>query len=205
VRRATTRLGLPTDGSLLRAPGMLAFLVASALIIGGHGFFYAFASIHYADIGHSQTEIGFLWAFGVACEIALFAVSRRFMHRLPPEAWLALGGLGAALRWFLLPVAPLFTPSPLLADFALQALHAPSFALTYIATQRALTDRFSEARTGAALGMTFFLNGMVFAITTFAGGYLYAAFGMRGIHLIAALSLAAAALALFSRRRAIAP
>jgi PPP family 3-phenylpropionic acid transporter len=204
VRRATTAMALPTDGSLLRAPGMLAFFVASALIIGGHGFFYAFASIHYAAIGHSKSEIGLLWAFGVACEIALFAVSRRFITRLSPEAWLALGGLGAALRWLLLPWAPLFSPSPLLADFALQALHAPSFALSYIATQRALTLRFNEQRTGAAIGMTIFLNGLVFAATTFAGGHLYGAFGMNGIHLIAILSLAGVGLAVFSKQRAIA-
>jgi hypothetical protein len=46
---------------------------------------------------------------------------------------------------------------------------------------------------------------MVFAVTTFAGGHLYGAVGMQGIHLIALLSLVGVGLALFSKRRAIAP
>ncbi len=155
--------------------------LASGLIIGSHGYFYAFASIHYASIGHSQGEIGLLWAFSVICEVILFFYSKRFIQRFAPETLMIIGGAGALLRWLVMPYAQFFAPSPLLADFALQSLHALSFALTYLATQRAISENFKDSETGKALGLTFFMSGMVFSVTTLISGPLYQHFAISGI------------------------
>ena len=155
--------------------------LASGLIIGSHGYFYAFASIHYATIGHSQGAIGWLWAFSVICEVVLFFYSKRFIQNFPPETLMIIGGIGALLRWLMMPYAQFFGPSPLLADFALQALHAFSFALTYLATQRAISENFKDSETGKALGLTFFMSGIVFSVTTLISGPLYQHFAIDGI------------------------
>ena len=155
--------------------------LASGLIIGSHGYFYAFASIHYASIGHSQSEIGWLWAFSVICEVVLFFYSKRFIQNFAPETLMIIGGAGALLRWLAMPYAQYFGPSPLLADFALQALHALSFALTYLATQRAISENFKDSETGKALGLTFFMSGIVFSVTTLISGPLYQHFAINGI------------------------
>jgi MFS transporter, PPP family, 3-phenylpropionic acid transporter len=159
--------------------------MASGLIIGSHGYFYAFASIHYAAIGHSQGEIGLLWAFSVVCEVVLFWYSKSFMQRFRPETLMIVGGVGAILRWMAMPYAQNFTPSPLLADFGLQALHALSFALTYLATQRAVSENFAEGETGKALGLTFFMSGIVFSVTTLISGPLFQHFAIKGIFAMA--------------------
>lgn len=201
VRAMAGRMALPFDGGGAGIRASLPYFSASALIIGSHGFFYAFASIHYAASGHSQTEIGLLWAFGVICEVVLFWFARRFIASRTPEFFLAVGGAAAALRWLLLPYAPLFAASPLGADFALQSLHGLSFALSYIATQRAISQRFSDEDTGKALGLSLFLNGVVFAVTTYAGGLLYERHGIIGMHAMAACALAGVALIGFNAWR----
>ena len=163
--------------------------LASGLIIGSHGYFYAFASIHYASIGHSQGEIGLLWAFSVVCEVVLFWFSKGFVTRFKPETLMMIGGAGAIIRWLAMPYAQNFGPSPLLADFGLQALHALSFALTYLATQRAIAENFADSETGKALGLTFFMSGMVFSVTTLISGPLFQHFAIKGIFAMAGFAL----------------
>ena len=43
--------------------------------------------------------IGLLWGLGVLAEIVLFALSARLPKWLPPTALLAIGGVGAVIRW----------------------------------------------------------------------------------------------------------
>jgi PPP family 3-phenylpropionic acid transporter len=180
--------GFGGAGSSLKRYAPLA--LASGLIIGSHGYFYAFASIHYAAIGHSQGEIGLLWAFSVVCEVILFWFSKRLLQPYSSEFLMMIGGAGAIFRWLALPCVPFFAPSPLLADFALQAFHAPSFALTYLATQRAISEQFSESQTGKALGLTMLFSGLVLAVTTLIAGPLYHHFAIFGIWAMAGFSVA---------------
>lgn len=181
VRQKQGRLdfGFGLAGDALKQYAPLA--LASGLIIGSHGFFYAFASIHYASVGHTQSEIGVLWAFSVVCEVVLFWYSKGFIQRFPPETLMIAGGVGAMLRWLAMPYAQHVEISPLAADFALQSLHAFSFALTYLATQRAISNIFSDGETGKALGITSLFSGIVFALTTLIAGPLYEQFLIQGI------------------------
>jgi MFS transporter, PPP family, 3-phenylpropionic acid transporter len=181
VRNKQGKLDFGFGGANSSLKRYLPVALASGLIIGSHGYFYAFASIHYASIGHSQGNIGLLWAFSVVCEVVLFFYSKRFIQRFAPETLMLIGGAGALLRWLVMPFAQYFTPSRLVADFALQALHALSFALTYLATQRAISDNFKDSETGKALGLTFFMSGLVFSVTTLISGPLYQHFAIKGI------------------------
>jgi PPP family 3-phenylpropionic acid transporter len=181
VRNKQGKMDFGFGGANAALKSYAPMALASGLIIGSHGYFYAFASIHYASIGHSQGEIGLLWAFSVICEVVLFWFSKGFVKRFAPETLMIIGGAAAMLRWFGTPYAQFFTPSPLLADFALQALHALTFALTYLATQRAISEKFKDSETGKALGLTFFMSGIVFSVTTLISGPLYQHFAIFGI------------------------
>jgi MFS transporter, PPP family, 3-phenylpropionic acid transporter len=181
VRNKQGKLDFGFGGASVALKRYAPMALASGLIIGSHGYFYAFASIHYASVGHSQGEIGLLWAFSVICEVVLFFYSKRFIQGFASEYLMIIGGAGALMRWSVMPYAQYFSPSPLLADFSLQALHALSFALTYLATQRAISENFKESETGKALGLTFFMSGIVFSVTTLISGPLYQNFAINGI------------------------
>jgi MFS transporter, PPP family, 3-phenylpropionic acid transporter len=185
VRNKQGKLDFGFSGASIALRHYAPMALASGLIIGSHGYFYAFASIHYASIGHSQGEIGLLWAFSVICEVILFWYSKQFIQRFAPETLMIFGGAGAMVRWLAMPYAQYFSPSPLLADFALQALHALSFALTYLATQRAISEKFKDSETGKALGLTFFMSGIVFSVTTLISGPLFQHFAINGIFAMA--------------------
>jgi MFS transporter, PPP family, 3-phenylpropionic acid transporter len=202
VRNKQGKMDLGFVGASIALKRYAPMALASGLIIGSHGYFYAFASIHYASIGHSQGEIGLLWAFSVVCEVVLFWFSKRFIKIFAPETLITIGGAGAIVRWLLMPFAQNFTPSPLLADFALQALHALTFALTYLATQRAVAERFKDSETGKALGLTFFMSGIVFSVTTLISGPLFQRFAIKGIFAMAGFALIGLLIVAFTSLRA---
>ena len=83
--------------ALLRDPGFLAIIVASALIQGSHAAYYTFASITWQSAGLGGLTIAGLWVLGVLAEIVVFALSPRFT--LPPAVLVVIGGLerGCAL------------------------------------------------------------------------------------------------------------
>ena len=178
---------------MLAGPFGLA-LAASALIQGGHGFYYAFSAVAWSAQGYTDLTIGALWASGVAVEIVFLWISGRgWLGRLSPAALLILGGGGSILRWGLTAMAP-----PLWALFALQCLHALSFAATYLGFLRfaahSVPDRF--AATGQAINSAL-AGGVVMALASAVSGYFFARLGTAGFAIMilpAAAGLAAALL-----------
>jgi PPP family 3-phenylpropionic acid transporter len=178
---------------LVAGPFGLA-LAASALIQGGHGFYYAFSAVAWSAQGYSDLMIGALWACGVAVEIVFLWLSgRSWLGRLSPAALLMLGGGGSILRWGLTAMAP-----PLWALFALQCLHALSFAATYLGFLRfaaySVPDRY--AATGQAINSAL-AGGVVMALASAVSGYFFAQIGTAGFAIMilpAAAGLAAAIL-----------
>jgi PPP family 3-phenylpropionic acid transporter len=82
--------------ALLRQPGFLAIITASALIQGSHAAYYSFASITWQASGLGGLTIAGLWVLGVLAEIAVFALSPRFT--LAPALLVVIGGLSAVAR-----------------------------------------------------------------------------------------------------------
>jgi PPP family 3-phenylpropionic acid transporter len=64
--------GEETVGNLLLKRPVLSLIVASACMAAAHGPYYTFFSIHLVGQGYSKAATGWLWALGVACEIAIF-------------------------------------------------------------------------------------------------------------------------------------
>ena len=78
--------------ALLRDPGFLAIIAASALIQGSHSAYYVFGSITWQLAGLGGFTIAALWALGVVAEIVVFALSPRFT--LQPSTLVVIGGIG---------------------------------------------------------------------------------------------------------------
>jgi len=183
----------------LRQPYFLIMIVASALGQSSHAFAYAFSSIYWKSLGISDATVGLLWAFSVACEIALFFLFKRLFGRFRPGTALAIGAGIGAVRWV---IFPLVWPAGagLAGFFAIQAMHAFSFSLVFLATQKMFSESVPEARMGAAQGAAFFINMAVMAALTLVSGPIYAVYAQFGFWAMAGVSTAATLLAVLAVR-----
>jgi PPP family 3-phenylpropionic acid transporter len=112
---------------------------------------------------------------------------------------LALGGAAALLRW----TAYAFSP-PLWLVFPLQALHALSYAATFLASLQLVERLASPRNASAAQAVNSALSGgLISGLATFASGWLYDRYGAHGYLLMSAMSAAGliGALRLFAMRR----
>lgn len=167
-------------GRMVRGPFGWA-LLASACVQGAHGFYYFFSAIAWAEQGYSQLIIGTLWATGVVIEIVfLWWSGKGVLARLTPAQLLGLGAAASILRWGLTALSP---PLPVL--FALQLLHALTFAATYIGFLRFAVDSTPERHTATVQGINSALSGgLVMALAAVASGYFYTWAGIAGFALM---------------------
>jgi PPP family 3-phenylpropionic acid transporter len=174
-------------GTLLGNRALLWLILVSALVHGGHAFYYAFGTLHWQAQGLSPGLIGALWATGVVAEILLFLWGRRLVARLGPVG-LAFAAAGAgAIRW----TATAFTAEPW-ALFALQWLHAGTFGAQHLGAMQVLARVVPAAQAGTAQALYVALGaGLPIGVLTLLAGPLYGAFGGGGYLAMAALSLAA--------------
>lgn len=161
-------------GTVLRQPTVLAFLLTCFLMQASHAPFYTFYSIYLADHGYSKTLIGVLWAFGVTCEIAVFALTHRLFQHLSLTAVLAASFATTAVRWVLVAALPEYVG----VMFLTQAMHAITFG-AYHAAAIQLIHRFfhgAHQHRGQALysSVSFGMGG---AAGSVLGGYVWTAFG----------------------------
>lgn len=169
----------------LRQRDIQLMLVGVALVNASHAMLYAFSAIYWSKRGFSGTEIGLLWSAGVFAEVLLFVFAASLRRRFDLWTMMIFGCLVTIGRWLLFPADMGFA-----GYFALQCLHAFTFAILHIAVQSRLVERVAEEREGAAQGVYFFYNGIFMALVTFASGYIYAWYGVDGFYLMALVAAA---------------
>ncbi|MEO1039739.1 MAG: MFS transporter [Pseudomonadota bacterium] len=185
-------------GSLLSANGMALALAASAMIQCAHGFYYAFSAIAWQAQGASATLVGVLWSIGVGCEVVLLIFANRLFRGWSPAALMALGGAASVARWTALALSP-----PIWVLFALQGLHALTFAATYLGLLRFVQDNAPEDGVATVQAVNSALSSGVFlALATMASGLAYAAFQTAGFAFMALPSGLGLVCALLLMRRA---
>src|SRR6476620_3888955 len=121
-------------GALLRDPGFLAIILASALIQGSHAAYYIVASIVWKQSGLGGLTIAGLWSLGVLAEIVVFALSPRFT--LQPSVLVVIGGLTAVARWSIIAQDP-----PIAVLAVVQLAHGLTFGLTQLGVMGLLVRR----------------------------------------------------------------
>jgi PPP family 3-phenylpropionic acid transporter len=98
-------------------------MVACALMAVAHGPYYTFFSIHLVGYGYTKGAVGWLWALGVICEIAIFFwMSHLFRAFTLRQVLIASFGL-TVVRFVIIAWWADSLPLLLLA----QVLHAASF------------------------------------------------------------------------------
>jgi PPP family 3-phenylpropionic acid transporter len=168
-------------GRLLRDPGFLAIIVASALIQGSHAAYYIFASIVWRQSGLGGLTIAGLWSLGVLAEIVLFAMSPRFM--LPPAVLVVIGALSAVVRWVITAQEP-----PLAVLAVVQLAHGLTFGLTQVGTMGLLVRHVPGHVMGRGQGYLAACSGIVSSSTSILSGAIYAGYGQGVYYVMAAMA-----------------
>ncbi|MBO9559883.1 MAG: MFS transporter [Caulobacter sp.] len=170
-------------GGLLRDRTFVLAVVTAGLIQGAHAFYYGFSALLWRKEGISAPMIGVLWGVGVAVEVGFMWFAEPWRRKVGPEKLLVLGGAAALLRWS----AYAFTP-PLWLLFPLQALHALTFAASFMASLRLIERLAPPQSASAAQAINSALSaGFVLGVGTLASGPLFDAFGPRGYLAMAAM------------------
>ena len=180
--------------ALLREPGFLAIIAASALIQGSHAAYYTFASITWQLAGLGGLTIAGLWALGVLAEIVVFALSPRFT--LQPATLVVIGALSAVARWLITAQDP---PVAVLA--VVQLAHGLSFGLTQVGTMGLLVRHVPVHVMARGQGYLAACAGIVASSASILSGAVYARHGQGVYYVMAAMALAGAVLMWSARHR----
>jgi PPP family 3-phenylpropionic acid transporter len=176
---------------------MTAILAVGA-IQAAHGFYYGFSAIDWKAQGLAESVTGLLWAFSVGVEIAFMWWIEPWRRRagISAATMLVIGAGASVIRWTALALVP-----PLWMLWPLQALHALSFAATFLASLE-LVERLAPAQsqTAAQTLSSALSSGVLIGLATLASGPLYDAFGAGGYLAMTALAALGGVTALTMRR-----
>jgi PPP family 3-phenylpropionic acid transporter len=184
-------------GSLLADRTFVLAVVTAGLIQGAHAFYYGFSAILWRKQGVAEPMIGVLWGVGVAVEVGFMWFLEPWRRKVGPEKLLILGGGAAVLRWTAYAFAP-----PLWMLFPLQALHALTFAASFMASLRLIEKLTPPANASAAQAINSALSmGLTLGVATLCSGRLFDAFGTRGYLAMAGVAVLGLAGAIALHRR----
>jgi PPP family 3-phenylpropionic acid transporter len=181
--------------NLLRDPAFIAVLAAASLIQASHAVFYGFSAVDWRNAGLDGTAIAALWGLGVAAEIVLFAFSGKLPPVFQPTMLLAIGALGATLRWGGMALDP-----PVMALPWLQLLHALSFGATHLGALGFVARHAPPGQAATAQGYLAVALGVAMAGAMGISGVLYEAFGNRAYAAMALAAVVGGACALVAHR-----
>ena len=182
------------SSALLRDPGFVAIILASALVQGSHAAYYTFASITWQVAGLGGLTIAGLWALGVLAEIVVFALSPRFT--LSPQVLVVIGALSAVARWLITAQQP---PVAVLA--VVQLGHGLSYGLTQVGTMGLLVRHVPGQAMARGQGYLAACGGIVASSASILSGAIYAQYGQGVYYVMAAMALSGAAVMWLARRR----
>jgi PPP family 3-phenylpropionic acid transporter len=169
---------------LLRQKRFWILIAAAGLIQCSHAYYYSFSNLTWISQGLSPQLVGLLWAAGVAVEVGFLFALPVIERRITPEAMILLGGIGGAIRWALMGLAPVG-----IVLWPLQALHGCSFAATHVGAMRLIMRETPERVHG--LAQTIYsgvATGVLMGLMTLLSGWLYDEVGARGYWVMAALA-----------------
>lgn len=169
-------MSLPRTRGLRRRDLQLV-MIGSSLVQSSHAMLFAFSSIYWNELGFSGTAIGILWSAGVLAEVVAFFFARELSRMFGAWTLIRFGSAVCVCRWILFPMDMGYA-----GYFALQCLHAFSYAFCHIGIQRRIVEVVQEDQEASAQGTYYFYNGVFLAISTFASGYIYTRMGLAGFY-----------------------
>lgn len=171
--------------SILVRPEVAGLLGACFLMATAHGAYYSFFSVHLVDNGYSKSAVGWLWALGVVCEVAVFWWMPQLVARVGLYRLLAATFAIAVLRFLLI---GWLVQSPIALVLA-QAMHSATFGAYHAAAIGLIHRWFQGAHQakGQALytALSFGAGG---TLGGFASGLAWSAYGPAVTFSLAALA-----------------
>lgn len=185
------------DGlAMVKRSEFALLMFGCGLIQAGHQYYYIFGTeLWTTELGVSATVAGWLFAFGVIVEALFLMLVAPRIEQVRPATLMVIGGAGALVRWSLMATSP-----DLALLVPLQALHAVSFACTFLGAMRGIQAMWGDDRTPTAQMMFMalatapaqaiasWIAGRVFDTGVGSGGYL-AMTGVVGVGLVLVLIL----------------
>jgi PPP family 3-phenylpropionic acid transporter len=144
-------LTVPAPGhvrALLRSRDFPLFLGAAFVAQAAHSCYDTCYSLHLRDLGVSGASTGLAWGIGVVAEVATMALGAPLFKRFSAPRLLAAAYAITAVRWIL--IATVQSP---VALFALQLLHAASFALVWLSSLAHIASRVPPQILATAQGL----------------------------------------------------
>jgi MFS transporter, PPP family, 3-phenylpropionic acid transporter len=181
---------------LVRQPAFFLLIFGAGFVQASHAFYNAFAGLVWLNQGISGVWVGWLFSVGVAVEVLFFVLLGGWTERFRAETLVLAGGAAAVVRW-----ACLGTQPDLALLIPLQALHALSFAATYLGTMRLIQRWYGVERAPTAQMMyQSFAAAPEAALASLLAGPLYDAYGAGGYFGMIALAGTGVLFTLFLRR-----
>ncbi len=155
------------------------------------GAFYNFFTIFESEHGVGLSEVSYLWAFSIVCEVLIFYFQTYFL-KLDLRYLVGVSTLITSFRWLLIHLFP----SVLWVLYLSQSLHAVSFALYHTAALSYLYTIYKDKNLASQ-----FYYGFGFGLGGFLGSLLSGYFYGENIFLYASLIAFAGYLAMILLKR----
>ena len=182
--------------TLLRNRSFLPFLLACGAIQASHGMYYTFATIHWKNIGLSETMIGGLWAEGVLFEIVLLAYFYKIRSYFSFKSLLIFAALTATIRW----IITAYATEPLILVF-IQSLHSITFGLTHISAIYFISEVMPERAQAKSQALYSAISmGIIMSLAIAISGDLYDAYQEKAFIFSALLALSGAIITLYKNK-----
>jgi MFS transporter, PPP family, 3-phenylpropionic acid transporter len=167
----TARGGLTENPADLRLA--IICIAAGSLTQASHAEVYSFGTLLWEAQGFSPSFISVAWAMGVAAECLLFFTAEHYLGGAKNAArFLVLGASGAVLRWSAMALHP-----AALVVLCLQAMHAFSFASTYLGTVLLIGSLAGRNHRARMQGWYSTVSSLLMALSTVACGFLTTRYG----------------------------
>jgi len=182
--------------TLLRNRSFLPFLLACGAIQASHGMYYTFATIHWKNIGLSETMIGGLWAEGVLFEILLLAYFYKIRSYFSFKSLLIFAALTATIRW----IITAYATEPLILVL-IQSLHSITFGLTHISAIYFISEVMPERAQAKSQALYSAISmGIIMSLAIAISGDLYDAYQEKAFIFSALLALSGAIITLYIKK-----
>ena len=183
--------------SVIKDRRFIFFIIATGLIQTSHIIYYAFGTIHWQKVGHSEMIIGWLWAEGVIAEVIVFICGSWLIKKVKPAGLIALAGLAGMIRWWGTGIT-----DALPALLFLQILHGVTFGATHLGAIHFIAQRMNTSISATAQSIyAAAVSGIGFSIASLISGHLYVAHGSGAYFVMAAMAGSGGLIALQSGRR----
>lgn len=172
-------------------------LCIAILLQGAHASYYNYGFIFLDDMGINGFYIGVILNIAVLFEIIFFTQADRLLVGVKTSTIFLMAATGSTIRWisiFLFPVASVF--------IATQVLHSVSFGMAHFAFVQYISKNLPNYLIASAQGIyAAVAMSLSIAILTFPAGYLYDQSPRFAFLSMAACSIAALILILWTRQR----